>query len=150
MKFSEQTEPNRQNSQNYINSRWRGFQQDVGAALSRIVDHLFILNAGAVVGCITYLAAKAANQGIKCALWFFIVGLICILFRAALDYYICEYLFRAFRKDVRSYYDDKLDWVALREIDTRRKAPDWLAHLLGWISGIGFISGIILGAISLP
>lgn len=134
----------------YINEVWHGWRQARLQSLSRITNYLFVLNTGALLASLTYVAAKPANDGIQTSIWLFAVGIFCSAAHATLDYYLTEHSFTAFRKDVKGLYEYKVDWEVLVDRNEKRPPLDWLLHTLGWIGGAAFFFGLVLGLLQIP
>lgn len=145
-KLNEISDPNdRASKLNYVKELW-GFWREVRAqALTRITNYLFILNTGALLGSLTYVASKPHNSSIQCAIWLFAAGILCSLVHAALDYYATESSFSSYKKEVREFYENKIDWAILVEKSQTQPRFDWVLHLFGWAGGILFIVGLYIG-----
>ncbi len=145
-KLNEISDPHdRASKLNYVKELW-GFWREVRAqALTRITNYLFILNTGALLGALTYVASKPHNSSIQCAIWLFAAGILCSLVHAALDYYATESSFSSYKKEVGEFYENKIDWAVLVERNEKRPKFDWLLHVVGWAGGILFIVGLFMG-----
>jgi hypothetical protein len=145
-KLNEISDPNdRASKLNYVKELW-GFWREVRAqALTRITNYLFILNTGALLGSLTYVASKQPNSSIQCAIWLFAAGTLCSLVHATLDYYSTESYFSSYRKEVGQFYENKIDWAALVEKNEKRPRFDWVLHVVGWAGGMFFIFGMLIG-----
>jgi len=55
----------------YVNEVWFTWRETRLQTLSRITNYLFILNTGALLAALTYVAAKSANNGIQTSIWLF-------------------------------------------------------------------------------
>ena len=145
-KWNEITDPNERASiTNYIEELWAFWREVRAQTLTRITNYLFILNTGALLGTLTYVAAKSPNSSIQCSIWLFAAGTLLSLAHATLDYYVTESSFSSYRKYVGELYENKLDWAVLVDRNEKRPKFDWLLHILGWGSGIAFMVGLFIG-----
>ena len=150
-KLSEIKDPSERQSKNkYVNEVWVGWREARLQILSRITSYLFVLNTGALLAALTYVAAKSANDGIQISIWLFSAGIFCSAAHATLDYYLSESSFSAYRKDVEKLYENKLDWEDIVDRNENRPPLDWLLHTLGWLGGAAFFIGLILGLRQIP
>ncbi len=129
----------------YINELWAFWREVRVQTLKRITGYLFILNTGALLGTLTYVASKTPNSPIQCSIWLFGAGTLFSLLHATLDYYLTESSFSKYRKDVKEFYENQIDWAVLVDRNQKRPSFDWLLHILGWAGGIVFISGLVIG-----
>ena len=144
-KLNEIIEPNERAAKiGYVNELWAFWREVRVQTLTRITNYLFVLNTGALVGALTYVATKSPNPFIQCSIWCFATGTLLSLFHATLDYYVTESSFSSYRKDVGEFYESKIDWAVLVDRNQKRPGFDWLLHLL-WTGGISFIVGIVMG-----
>lgn len=123
-------------------SSWRGAREQT---LNRITNYLFVLNSGALLAVLTYVATKSVNNQIQTSIWIFAAGIFCSAAHAALDYYMSEYSFKAYRKDVDDLYASNLDWEDFVKRNEGRPPLDWLLHMFGWFGGVAFFGGLVLG-----
>jgi uncharacterized membrane protein len=134
-KFNEIKDPSERSSKiNYISE-----------TLTRITNYLFVLNTGALLATLTYVASKSTNTHIQYSIWLFSAGIFFSVTHATLDYYLTEASFNSYKKDVEELYENKLDWEVLIDRNERRPILDWLLHLLGWLGGMVFFIGLIVG-----
>ena len=150
-KLNEVNDPSEfQSKLQYINEVWHGWRQARLQALGRITNYIFVLNTGALLAALTYVAAKSANDGIQASIWLFSAGIFCSAAHATLDYYLIESSFSAYRKDVKTLYEYKLDWEVLVDRNENRPPLDWLLHAFGWLGGAAFFIGLVLGLRQIP
>jgi len=134
----------------YVNEGWSSWSETRLQALNRITNYLFVLNAGALLAALTYVATKNASDGILNAIWLFAFGVFCSALHAMLDYYLAESSFSAFRKDVADLYEHKLDWEVFVDRNEHRLPLDWLLHIVGWLGGSAFFIGLVYGLRQIP
>ncbi len=134
----------------YINEGWQAWREGRLQTLTRITNYLFVLNTGALLTALTYVATKEASQGILISIWLFAFGVFCSAAHATLDYYLTEISFSAYRKDVSSLYDYKLDWEVFVDRNEHRPPFDWLLHVIGWLSAATFFGGLVYGLQQIP
>ncbi|MDO9282446.1 MAG: hypothetical protein Q7T88_08710 [Methylotenera sp.] len=145
-KLNEISDPNERAAKiNYVNELWAFWREVRVQTLTRVTNYLFVLNTGALIGTLTYVATKSPNSSIRCSIWCFAVGTLLCLFHATVDYYLTESSFSSYRKNVGEFYESKIDWAVLEDRNQNRPGFDWLLHLLGWASGIVFIVGLVMG-----
>lgn len=129
----------------HVNELWDFWLQMRVQTLTRITGYLFLLNTGALLGSLTYVAAKSPTPSIQCSIWLFAAGILCSLLHATLDYYLTEHSFSLYRKDVGDFYENKIDWAVLIDRNNKRPGFDWLLHVLGWAGAIAFVAGVSIG-----
>jgi hypothetical protein len=129
----------------YVNEVWASWRASREQTLNRITNYLFALNTGALLTTLTYVATKSANGKIHVSIWLFALGIFFSVSHAALDYYFSEFSFKAYRSDVDDLYSDKLGWEEFVKKNESRPPCDWLLHTLGWLGGIAFFGGLVLG-----
>ena len=145
-KLHEMTDPNERVTKiGYVNELWAFWREGRAQTLTRITGYLFILNTGAFLGTLTYVASKSPNFPIQCSIWLFGAGTLFSLLHATLDYYATESAFSSYRKDVSEFYDNKIDWAVLVDRNEKRPGFDWLLHILGWAGAIVFVVGMAIG-----
>jgi hypothetical protein len=146
MKYNEiKEEVNRNTKIQYIKECWTGYRESEQSTLSRITNYLFVLNSGALLASLAYVAAKPNTTGVNISIWLFSVGILLISLHATIDYYLCGRFFSLFRKDVDLFYKSEIDWEVLVDRNSQRGKNDWYLHLLGWLSGILFFAGLFNG-----
>ena len=147
MKFADANNEQQRAFRNYIDSRWRDLQSAVGATFGRIVNYLFVLNTGALLAALTYIATKtkAESEALYCPIRFFVAGIAFITIHAAIDYYSLESHFRDFRKSLNDFYSNGLTWADFLKRDSDHGKSEWILHTLGWLSGLSFFLGLFGG-----
>ncbi|KAB2322257.1 hypothetical protein F8A86_03130 [Betaproteobacteria bacterium SCN1] len=103
-----------------------------------------------LLAALTYVATKGASDGILISIWLFAFGTFCSVLHATLDYYLTEISFSAYRRDVASLYEHKLDWEVFVDRNEHRPPADWLLHLVGWLGGLAFFVGLVYGLQQIP
>jgi len=145
-KFNEITnESERRSKQNYVKESWTSWRETRLQTLTRITNYLFVLNTGALIASLTYVATKPTTSDIQLSIWLFSLGTLFSVLHATLDYYITENCFSAYQKDVEQLYSNQIDWEVFVDRNEKRATFDWLLHLLGWLGGLVFFAGLILG-----
>ena len=146
MKLNEITDPSQHQSINtYVTEAWESWNGYRLQTLSRITNYLFVLNTGALLAALTYVASKPINDGIQTSIWLFALGILFSVAHATLDYYFTETSFTAYRKNVEHLYKNELDWEKFVKRNENRPPLDWLLHCLGWAGGGVFFVGLVLG-----
>src|SRR5437588_4687297 len=134
--------------QGYIHERLKGHQQSVKNSFRRIVEYLFLLNTGGVVATATYIATKpSSSSAMTVPMWLFIAGVITITVHAVWDYSRCLMLFKRYRANVLEFIANEIEWEVLVDRDAQGVRGEWVGHVLGWISGIAFVLGIVRGGL---
>lgn len=134
----------------YVNEVWNGWRHAREQALGRITNYLFVLNTGGLLAALTYVASKGANQCIQASIWLLAFGSFFCAVHAALDYYVIERSFAKYRTDVKKLYENQLDWEVLVGNVEMSSPYDKVLHVLGWLSGIVFFVGLVLGILQIP
>lgn len=146
MKFNEiKNEVDRNGKNQYIRDCWTGHREGKLSTLSRITNYLFVLNSGALLASLAYVATKTNTTGVNTSIWLFSVGTLLISLHAVIDYYLCERFFKSFREDVNLFYKSALDWEVLVDRNSQQSKNDWVLHVLGWLSGFLFFGGLFNG-----
>jgi len=149
-KFNEiADESERRSKQNYVKESWTNWREIRLQTLTRITNYLFVLNTGALIAFLTYVAAKPTTSDIQLSIWLFSFGTFCSVMHATLDYYISENCFSSYQKDVEQLYSNQLDWEVFTDRNENRGTYDWLLHILGWAGGLVFFGGLILGVLQI-
>lgn len=94
-------------------------------------------------------ATKATNSFINIAIWLFSAGILFSVLHATLDYYMTESWFNGYQKDVEKLFDNKIDWEVFVDRNESRVSHHWIMHLLGWLSGVTFFIGLVIGVCQL-
>jgi len=133
----------------FVDECWAGWREGRQLTLGRITNYLFTLNAGALLVALTYVAAKPSNADIQLSIWLFSFGILCSLLHAALDYYMTEGYFSAYRKDVEKLYGHEIGWETFVKRNESRDKYDWILHIFGWAGGISFFIALIIGILQI-
>lgn len=72
----------------YINRSWKDWYESWRSGLSRITNYLFVLNTGALLVALTYIATNPPNSNIKISIFLFAAGIVFSLLHAGIDYYL--------------------------------------------------------------
>lgn len=135
----------KRNYSNEIRIFWRNCRDQT---LTRVTNYLFILNSGALLAALTYVAAKMPNAEILCSIWLFAAGTFSCLAHAAIDYYLAEFCYSSYEDDLGKFLRNEIDWETLIDQEQKRSSNryiDWLLHFLGILSGAAFIFGAYIG-----
>ena len=63
----------------YVNQVWASWRETRLQTLQRMTNYLFVLNSGALLAALTYVAAKPANPSIQISIWLFSAGIFLVL-----------------------------------------------------------------------
>lgn len=147
-RFNEITDPSERASKiNYVNELWANWREARLQTLKRITNYLFVLNTGALLASLTYVATKQANSYIHFSIWLFSAGTFLVVLHATLDYYATENGFTSCRKNVEELFGNKIDWAVFVDRSEKHGTYDWLLHTLGWLSGLLFFVGLVVGVL---
>jgi len=144
-KFSEFKEQERESKINIVDAYWISWREARQQALTRATNYLFVLNTGALLGALTYVAAKPAVADIKLSIWLFSVGVLFSVMHAGIDYYSIESGKAKHTNNVYELYSNELDWEVYLDRNKNNKCVDFVLHILGWAGGISFFSGLVIG-----
>ena len=133
----------------YVNKLWTFWSEARLQTLNRVTNYLFVLNAGALLASLTYVATKPINPSIKCSIWCFSVGIFCSVAHATIDYYVLESRFSNYRKDTDELYANKIHWEVFIDRSSKSTPFDYLLHMLGWVGGIVFFIGLVIGTLQI-
>lgn len=146
MKFGEiKNDIDRQSKINYVSEVWDSWNSARLQTLSRITNYLFVLNTGGLIATLTYVASKSLNSGIQISIWLFAFGILFSVAHATLDYYLTETSFASYRKDVEQFYENEIAWDEFVKRNESRPPLDFLLHIVGWLGGIAFFIGLVIG-----
>lgn len=127
----------------YLSKRRESYFRHLKENEGRIVNCLFALNSGGLIGAVTYLAAKPITPGLLTALVSVTLGLLFIVAHATFAYYRCERNYRQQISDEREWYNGKLEWSVFEDRDDTRCRGDTIFQLFGWLSGACFLIALI-------
>lgn len=145
-KFNEITDHSERATKiDFVNELWANWREVRTQTLKRIASYLFLLNTGALLASLTYVATKQANSYIHLSIWLFSAGTFLSVLHATLDYYLTEYGFTRYQKDVEELYANKINWVVFVDRTRHHNPFDKLLHTLGWLGGIAFFTGLVIG-----
>lgn len=144
-KFNEITDPADHAAKiNYVNELWGNWREARTQTLKRLTHYLFVLNTGALLASLTYVAAKQANSYIHASIRMFAGGTFLMVLHATLDYYVTETHFTAYQKNVRELFKNKMERAVFVDHNEKPLPYSRLPHALGWLSGILFFAGLVL------
>lgn len=136
----------------FIRQRWKDLNEFYLKYSDEIMKYLLYVNAGGAAMIIGFMGASESIRSLIClriALCFFALGLICVGILRAILLHKIKYLFDNWRKDAEKYWNKNIGFTELTEKDDKRAESDWLAFIVGYISGGSFIVGLILAGVSL-
>lgn len=148
MRFPE-SEPQRTHALNYIRELQELNRHEVKETKDRILGYLFGLNAGGLVAGAAYFSQKDFNGGVLAAICLFALGLLSAVIRATLDYYACERVGKSLESDMRKVIGGQMEWEEFLAARNEVTVVQWPFHGLGFISGICFFLGLIIGVIGI-
>jgi hypothetical protein len=110
-------------------------------SLSRVLNYIFVLNSGSLIGSLTYISSNNADKSIVIPILSFALGTIAILLHSTIDYYKSLNLHKDVMKSLAGFYQGQCDHSEVFSHSTK----DRLLHALGWIAGSLFVFGLITG-----
>ncbi|TVO77090.1 hypothetical protein [Sedimenticola selenatireducens] len=147
------TEELREIRNKYIEDRWGQLHQLSKESGENAVKYLFTVNAGGAVTVLAYLGSVAGNGpasiSAKLGLISFFLGLLFVGFYKAHMVHYHEGLFDHFQKLVRDYYDEKIGWNNMHELDQLKIGEPKLPYVYGYLSFSCFVFGCISGGIGI-
>ena len=145
-KFGEMADKQAKLAQAYADELSEYLRQARQSSWQRVMTYLFALNAGSLLGSLTYVASeKTLTSDMRTAISFFALGFILLYVHAAIDYYASEFRLKDGTRYLQDFYRSTLDWEALLDKVETRRTYDTLLHCLGWGSAICGFSGLIFG-----
>ena len=152
MNLSQMKDPQRENSINYLNQRWRQLYELEKEWGEKAVNYLFLTNAGGAIATLSFLgAAKDAIYlpCIKLALVTFVLGVIFVGVVTARAYHHMQNLFVGYKKDANKFLQDSVSWEHLSDEDDLRVNSMCFQYLFPYASFLCFILGCIFGGYGL-
>jgi len=136
----------------YISDRWSELHAFYTSCADEIKKYLFYVNAGGAGAVLGFMGASDDVRGlvfVRISLCFFAIGLVFIGVLRVIATHMANSFFDNWKIDVADYYETKISFSELNKNDqTRTQSEVWL-YLLGYLSGISFIIGMVFGGISL-
>lgn len=144
----------------YIEERWSQLSDLEAASVAEAWKYLTLVNAGGATATIALMGALGTvrPEVLPSALFIlslFTVGLILVGIGRALSYYQANRLFTQWRKDVKQFYAQEVDFENLLSNDNHRcesfmrcKRIYW-AELVAWLSFFCIIVGVGTGGYAL-
>lgn len=134
---------------NYVNELWANWRDVRTQTLKRITNYLFVLNTGALLASLTYVATKSVNSYLHFAIWLFSAGILLIVLHATLDYYVTENSFATYRKNVERLFGNEIEWAVFVDRNEKPVPYDWFLHTLAWLSCLLFFVGLVVGVLQI-
>ena len=120
--------------------------------IDETIKYLLYVNAGGAAISIGFMGASESIRNLIClriALSLFAIGLVCVGILRAILLHKTKYLFDNWQKDVKKYWESQIEYTELIEKDDKRSESYGGAFIVGYISLVSFIVGLILGGVSL-
>ena len=136
----------------YISERWEQLYNVSTEHAKETIQYLFIVNAGGTGALLGFLGVseKARSSGfLIAALCCFSAGLVLVgILRVFIVHHLMG-IFERWKKDVSKYYMNQITYDEITSEDDRRTGSDKIEFTIGYLSGILFIVGLVLGSIGL-
>lgn len=132
----------------HINERWGELSSFYLKYSDEVIKYLFYVNAGGTGTIIGFMGASEKARGstfLLVSLCCFAVGLTSVGILRTILVHKIKALFDNWRKDVDQYYTQKIGYSTLNDRDGVRSESDFWAFFFGYVSGIAFIIGLLLG-----
>ena len=117
-----------------------------------MLKYLLYVNAG---GAVTILGFMGASESIRNLFWLrialccFALGLVLVGIVRLILVHKAGSAWNGWKKDVGQYWCGTIGYTELKDSDDERTKSDFWAWFFGYASGGAFITGLILGGISL-
>jgi len=148
MKYSETPPQVAQSRISYINERWGQLNSLSKEYSDHAIRFLFLTNAGGSAAVLSFLGASESVRellGPKVSLALFILGLITTGILNARLVHRIEFIYGEWRKNVSSYYEDKVTWEELTERDASISYNNTKEFFFGYVAFGCFILGSLVG-----
>lgn len=152
MKYSDTEQPLLGERLKYITDRWTQLNHLTKDISDRAIAYLTLTNAGGAVAMLSFLGANRDLRDLlppKLALGSFVLGIVFVGVLHARMFHHVENIFANWRKAVRIYYDDQIDWEDMTATDDNLSYNTRLEYLAGYISFGCFIVGVVIGVCGL-
>jgi hypothetical protein len=137
---------------NMIQERWKELNDFYLKHSDETIKYLFYVNAGGTGTVIGFMGSSEVIREmilLRIALCCFAFGLVCVGILRVFLLHKISFLFDNWRRDSNKYWKNEIGYSELSDKDDERSESDFFAFLIGYISAISFIIGLILGGISL-
>ncbi len=134
----------------HVNQRWGQLYNLVKQWGEDSLNKLFFGNSGgavAILGFVGTLKFENIPCSAKISLICFTIGAVIVILTGALLYHFMNSLFLLYRKDVTSFFNNSLSLEDLNKRDEDRSPLPFYIPLLGWVSFLFLVLGLIFGGI---
>ena len=150
MNFKELPVPNQESMRAYTRELIELARHEVRETKATILGYVFVVNGGALVAAIAYVATKPSPEaGAIAAIVLFGIGLGCAMLRAVIDYYGCEAYIAKLMNHVKQFYGNGMSMEAFLAERDKPHPKQWPYHLLGWLAAICFFVGLTVGVVAI-
>jgi hypothetical protein len=149
MKKDDLTPQQKESVAEFLESRQQSYSCLAKDLEGRVLNYLFTINAGGLAGAAAYLAAKPVSAKLMAVVVCFSVGLVAVVVATAWGFYRGRTMKSEFENDLSEWHLGKLELGMLQDRDSIRCRPRIQGHLLGLLSGVGFLAGLVIGCIAL-
>lgn len=135
-----------QQNLDHINRRWGQLYNLSSEWSNKCINYLFLVNSGGSIAMLSFIGAR--HQVHPLVIWglvLMLLGLILVGILTARIFHQMEYLFAAWKKDVREYFVNRIAYEKLLQDDELRSKENIIDYILGYSSLGCFVLGIGLG-----
>jgi hypothetical protein len=152
MKYREATKEFKTECSKYIMERSSQILHAIDYWAHFIIKVLLFSNAVGIIVILSFLGASASVGsmiGLKIALLFFLAGFIAVGILMGVLFYRMSLFQKNLKVDTDKYFSNEIEWEKFIKNDSARLKPSTLGGLLGWISFLFFLGGIVISLINL-
>jgi len=118
--------------------------------IGRILNYLFVLNAGGIVALLTYCIPSKFNIGFTLSGLFFFIGIVLVVLRATIAHYQLLGLMVALEDLYSSFVNNRIEYEdILAKLTAVIKKHNGWQEKLSWFAGIAFLIGVFWGGVGL-
>ena len=136
----------------FISARWKELSKFYLTHSDETIKYLFYVNSGGTATIIGFMGASESVRSLvilRVALCFFAFGLLCVGILRVVLLHKVRRLSNNWQKDAEDYWNCKIEYTKLIKNDDLGTGSDLPSFIIGYVSGISFLVGLILGGISL-
>lgn len=152
MKFSKMSEPKQQQVIDIVNRRWGQLYELEKEWGERVYKYLLLANSGGAVAMLSFLGTGKATHVMasQMALVAFVLGVIITGCGLARIYHRMEGLLSKYKRDVRQFFADEIDYgEVLQRDESRSDKEPIMAYILPYAAFGLFIGGCAVAAYGL-
>ena len=136
----------------YIDTRESYLSRLLMLWIDRVLRYLFLTNAGGAIAVLGFMGASENIRGMlgpKCALSFFVIGLVLLGILSAYQLHHSAELYTQWRRSLQQHLTGRMTWQELVEGDEERSyvMTGYFGYLLGYGSFLCFCTGSAIGLV---